>query len=110
MNFGCIVENAFFPIDLNFWIGTILVDGETISLSDHDQITISRLHISAAEQDTTIGDTMLMIAMALRDNAEAVSCVDALKALDTDGIIRSNRELMSGICVDFGQQYGSPPQ
>lgn len=104
------MENAFFPIDLNFWIGTILVDGETISLPDHDQITISRLHIFAVEQDTTIGDAMLMIAMALRDNAEAVSYVDALKALDADGIILSNRELMSGMCVDFRQQYGLPPQ
>lgn len=110
MNCGCVVENALFSIGLNFRIGAILVDCQTISLSDHDQITVSRLHISTAEQNTTIGDTMFMIAMALCNNAEAVSNVDALKSLNTDGIVLSNRELMGSVCVDFGQQYGSPPQ
>lgn len=110
MNCGCVMENTLFSIGFNFRIGAILVDSQTISLSDHNQITVSRLRISAAEQDTTIGDTMLVIAMALRNNAEAVSNVDTLKALDTDGIVLSNRELMGSVCVDFGQQYGSPPQ
>ena len=110
MNFGCVVENALLSIDLNFWIGTILVDSQTISLSDYNQIAISRLHIPAAEQDAAIGNTMLVIAMALRNNTEAVSDVDALKALDADRIVLSNRELMGCVCVNFRQQYGSPPQ
>ncbi len=101
MNYGCVMENALFSISLNFWIGTILVDSQTISLSDYDQITVFRLHISAAEQDATIGDTVLVIAMALCNNTEAVSAVDALKALDADGIVLSNRELMGCVCVDF---------
>lgn len=110
MNYGYVVENALLSIDLNFWIGTILVDGQTISLPDYDQITVFRLHISAAEQDATIGDTVLVIAMALCNNTEAVSDVDALKALDADGVVLSNRELMGCVCVNFRQQYGSPPQ
>ena len=109
MNCGCVVENALFSIGFNFQIGAILVNGQTVSLSYHNQIAVLCLHIPATEQDAAIGDTMLMIAMALRDNAEAVVYVDALKALDTDGIFISNRELMSSVRVDFGQQYGSPP-
>ena len=51
MNYGCVMENALFSISLNFWIGAILVNGQTISLSYHNQITIARLHVPAAEQD-----------------------------------------------------------
>ena len=101
MNDGCVVENAFFSIDLNFWISAILVDGQTISLSDYNQIAISCLHIPAAEQDTAIGYTVLVIAMALCNNAKTVSDIDALKALDVNGIVLSNRKLMGCVCVDF---------
>ena len=109
MNCGCVVENTLLSINLNFLISAILVDGQVVSLSDNNQITISRLHVPAAEQDTTIGDPEIMIAMTLCNNAEAVSCVDSLKSLDTDSVVFSNRELMGSVCVDVRYQYRPPP-
>ena len=97
---GWIVENAFFPIDFYTWIGAILVNCQSIFLFHHNQIPIFGFNILAAEKNATSSDAMLVVPMALCNNAEAVSCVDVLKTLDTDGIVFSNRELMDSVCVD----------
>ena len=97
---GWIVENAFFPIDFYTWIGAILVNCQSIFLFHHNQIPIFGFNILAAEKNAASSDAMLVVPMALCNNAEAVSCVDALKTLDTDGIVFSNRELMDSVCVN----------
>ena len=100
VNYGWIVENALFPIDFYVWIGAILVDCQSVFLFHHNQIAIFGFNILAAEKNTASSDAMLVVPMALCNNAEAVSCVDALKTLDTDGIVFSNRELMDSVCVN----------
>ena len=100
VNYGWIVENAFFSIDFYVWIGTILVDCQSVFLFHHNQIAIFGFNILAAEKNAASSDAMLVVPMALCNNAEAVSCVDAFKTLDTDGIVFSNRELMDSVCVD----------
>ena len=99
MNYGWIVENAFFSIDFYVWIGTILVDCQSVFLFHHNQIPIFGFHILAAEKNAAGSNAMLVVPMALRNNAEAVSNINVLKAFNTDGIILRDGNLVGSMCV-----------
>ena len=68
---GWIVENAFFPIGFYTWIGAILVNCQSIFLFHHNQIPIFGFNILAAEKNAASSDAMLVVPMALCNNAEA---------------------------------------
>lgn len=109
MYHGWIVENTLFSIGLNLWIGAVQVEGQPVFLFYNNQVSVTGFHTLTAEQDTSGGDTVLMVAMAVSNDAEAVPEENIIKTCDAEGVIFCNRELVFGTCIDFGQQYNSSP-
>ena len=105
---GLIVEDALFAVRLDFTIFQVEIECEGSIFLHDDQVSIINGGATQAEKETAGGDAILMVAMAVCHNAEALLIFHVGEARDKDiALVVARDRLLVPEFFNFGYQNQS---
>lgn len=105
---GLIVEDALFAVRLDFTIFQVEINSKSSVLFHDDEVSVIDGGAALAEKEAAGGDAILMIAMAVCHNAEALLIFRVGEACDKDIALAVDRDsMLVPEFLNFGYQNQS---